>query len=185
MNSAASIAGPTGETATVPVWDRFVRIFHWSTVAGCFANLLVLEGGRWPHEIIGYGVAALLAARVVWGFIGTKHARFADFAPTPGALLAYLKALARGREPRMPGHNPAAAAMIFTLLGLLTAIGVTGWMTTLDAFWGAEWLEELHGALANQGLPVLVAVHAAAAVIESFRHRENLILAMFTGRKRP
>lgn len=179
----ATGAGSAQEPATVPVWDRFVRVFHWSVVAGCAADVLVLDGGRLPHEIVGYTVAGLVAARVAWGFAGTAHARFADFVPRPATLFAYLKALARGREPRTLGHNPAAAVMILALMAVLAALGVTGWMTTLDAFWGAEWLEELHKGLAD-ALQLMVLVHAAAAVAESLRHRENLILAMITGRKR-
>lgn len=181
---SAAPAGSHGEPATVRVWDPFVRVFHWTVVAGCMADLFVLGGGRTSHNVVGYTVAGLVVARVVWGFVGTRHARFADFVPGPSGLLRYLEALARGREPRFLGHNPAAAAMILALLGTLAGLGLTGWMTTLDAFWGAEWLEELHEALAN-GLIALVAIHAAAAVIESVRHRENLVWAMVSGRKRP
>lgn len=179
----ASLPAPETAPATVMVWDRFVRVFHWSVVVGCVANILLLEGGRTPHEIVGYAVTALVAARLVWGFTGAAHARFADFAPRPAVLIGYLQALVRGREPRWRGHNPAAAVMIFALLGVLIGLGVTGWMTTLDMFWGEEWLEALHRALAD-GLQIMVLIHAAAAVIESLRHRENLILAMITGEKR-
>jgi len=180
---SAAPAGSPAEPATVRVWDPFVRVFHWTVVAGCTADLFVLGGGRLPHTVVGYTVAALVAARVVWGLVGSRHARFADFVPGPAALRRYLTALARGREPRLLGHNPAGAVMILALLATLAGLGVTGWMTTLDAFWGAEWLEDLHETLAD-GLIALVAVHAAAAVIEGVRHRENLVWAMVTGRKR-
>lgn len=182
-HQATTGPAPSSAPATVMVWDRFVRAFHWSVVGGCAVNILLLEGGRTPHEIVGYAVAALVAARIVWGFIGATHARFADFAPRPAVLIGYLQALVRGREPRWRGHNPAAAVMIFALLGMLIGLSVTGWMTTLDMFWGEEWLEDLHKALAD-GLQIMVLIHAAAAVIESLRHRENLILAMITGEKR-
>lgn len=181
--SETTAGGSTEEPATILVWDRFIRVFHWSVVAGCAVNTIALEGGRLPHELVGYAVTGLVAARVVWGFAGTPHARFADFVPRPSSLLAYLQAMVRGREPRTIGHNPAAAVMILALMGVLAALGITGWMTTLDAFWGAEWLEELHEALA-EGLQIMVLVHAAAAVMESLRHRENLVHAMITGRKR-
>lgn len=182
-HQATTGPAPFSAPATVMVWDRFVRVFHWSVVGGCAVNILLLEGGRTPHEIVGYAVAALVAARIVWGFIGATHARFADFTPRPAVLIGYLQALVRGREPRWRGHNPAAAVMIFALLGVLIGLGVTGWMTTLDMFWGEEWLEDLHKALAD-GLQIMVLIHAAAAVVESLRHRENLILAMITGEKR-
>ena len=181
MNDSA--ATHSGKPMTVPVWDRFVRIFHWSVVCGCAANLLLLEGGRLPHELVGYAIATLLAARMAWGFLGTPHARFADFIPGPARLGHYLAALLRGREPRMLGHNPAAAVMILALMGVLSGLAITGWMTTLDAFWGAEWLEDLHEALADI-LRLLVLIHVAGAILASIRHRENLILSMLTGRKR-
>ncbi|PWC34803.1 cytochrome b/b6 domain-containing protein [Azospirillum sp. TSO22-1] len=180
MTSLAS--SPSGE-ATIRVWDPFVRAFHWSVAGACAVDLTVLDDGKLAHRGIGYGVLALVGVRLVWGVVGTRHARFADFVPGPRALLAYLGALLRGREPRFVGHNPAAAMMILTLLALLIAIGATGWMQTLDAFWGVAWVETLHGGLANL-LVVLVAVHVAAAVLESLRHGENLVLAMVTGRKR-
>lgn len=178
-----SILSRESEEATVRVWDPFVRIFHWSVAGGCAVDLILLDDGKLAHRWIGYGVLALVAVRLLWGIVGTRHARFADFVPGPQALLAYLGALLRGREPRFVGHNPAAAVMILALLVLLIAIGATGWMQTLDAFWGIEWVETLHGTLANL-LIVLVAIHVAAAVLESLRHRENLVLAMITGRKR-
>ncbi len=177
-----STTAPT-EPQTVRVWDPIVRLFHWSVVAACALNLTILDDGKLAHRWIGYGVLTLLALRLVWGVVGTRHARFRDFVPGPRGLAAYLGALVRGREPRFLGHNPAAAVMILALMALLTAIGVTGWMQTLDAFWGYKWVEELHEGLAN-GLIVLVVIHVAAAVIESLRHRENLVLSMITGRKR-
>lgn len=179
--AAAGAASPI-QAPTIRVWDPFVRLFHWSVVAICAVNMTVLDDGKLAHRWLGYGAMALLAARIIWGFIGSRRARFADFVTGPRRLAAYVRALTRGRAPRFIGHNPAAAMMILTLMTTLASIGVTGWMMTLDAFWGAEWLEELHEALSN-GLVVLVAVHVSAAVIESLRHRENLILSMITGRK--
>ncbi len=174
---------PAAATATVPVWDPLVRLFHWTVVAGCVLNLFVVEDGGLAHKVIGYAVAAALAIRLVWGFVGTPHARFSDFVPTPSRLAAYLAALARGREPRMLGHNPAGAVMMLALMALLAGVSVTGWMMGLDAFWGADWLEELHETLAN-GILVLALFHAAAALFESWRHRENLVWSMVTGRKK-
>jgi cytochrome b len=174
---------PSSDSGFVRVWDPFVRLFHWSVVGACALNLTLLNDGKLAHRWLGYGVMALLALRLVWGVVGSRHARFRDFVPGPRGLLVYLGAMARGREPRFRGHNPAAAVMILVLMTLLGVIGVTGWMMTLDAFWGVEWVEDLHKGLAN-GLIVLVAIHVAAAVLESLRHRENLILAMITGRKR-
>ena len=84
----------------VLVWDRVVRYFHWIVVAGCVLNLAIFTDGKAAHRWIGYAVALALAIRVVWGFVGTRYARFADFIPGPSALLDYLKALLQGKEPR-------------------------------------------------------------------------------------
>ena len=69
----------------VRVWDLFVRIFHWSLVACVFLNFLVEEGEA-PHQWIGYAASALVAARIVWGFVGSRYASFSDFFPTPTRL---------------------------------------------------------------------------------------------------
>ncbi|MFM0515538.1 cytochrome b/b6 domain-containing protein, partial [Paraburkholderia sp. RL17-373-BIF-A] len=111
------------------------------------------------------------------------HARFANFVPTPRAFAEYARAMAAGRERRYLGHNPAGGAMIIALLVLLTATGVTGWLLTTNTFWGSDALETLHGACANAVL-VCVAVHVGGVLLASWRHRENLVSAMLTGRKR-
>lgn len=176
-------AGGSTPPRTVRVWDPVVRLIHWTVVVAVSLNLFILKPGRLYHRYVGYVVIGAVSIRLVWGFVGTRHARFSDFFPTPGRLIPYVKALLRGEEPRHIGHNPAAAVMMLALLVLLLATGITGWMTTLDAFWGEDWLEELHGGFAN-AIMVLALVHAAAAIIESLRHRENLVWSMVTGRKR-
>jgi hypothetical protein len=102
--------------------------------------------------------------------------------PGPRKLLAYLWALSRGREPRHLGHNPAGAVMVLGLMAAVLGIGITGWMMTLDAFWGNDTVESLHTLLVDVTL-VAVAVHVLANVLGSLRHRENLIAAMVTGDK--
>lgn len=170
--------------ASVRVWDPLVRLFHWTVVSGCVVNLFILTDGGLVHRVIGYVIAAFLALRIVWGFVGTRYARFRDFAPTPPRLATYIADLVRGREKRYIGHNPAGAAMMLILMALLAGVSVTGWMLGLDRFWGAGWLLQLHDILANAIL-VLALIHAAAALFESWRHRENLVWSMITGRKRP
>lgn len=181
-SSAEVVPVPQG-TGTISVWDPLIRLFHWSIVTACVLNLFVFEAGKPAHRFVGYIVAILLLIRIIWGFAGTRHARFGDFFPTPSRLLPYLRDVWRGREPRYIGHNPAGAVMMLLLLALLASVCLTGWMMGLDAFWGQEWLEDLHGALANSIL-LLALLHAAAAIVESWRHRENLVLSMLTGRKR-
>jgi len=168
---------------TVRVWDPFIRVFHWTLVVSFFAAYFFTEEGDPPHEIAGYIALGLVAARIVWGFIGTKHARFVDFVASLRALFAYVRDVLARRESRYLGHNPAGAVMVVALLGSVAATGITGWMLTTDAFWGVEWVEELHEILATATL-VMVGLHVAGVVYESIHQRENLVLAMFTGRKR-
>ena len=179
-NSPVALATRTG--GTVRVWDPIVRLFHWTVAGGCAINLL-LEGGGRLHRGIGYAVALAVAIRVLWGVIGRGHALFSSFIPRPRALWRYLGELRRAHEPRYVGHNPAGAVMIVALLALLGGISVSGWMLRLDAFFGNQTLEELHESMAT-ALLALVVLHVLAAIVESVRHRENLIKSMWTGRKR-
>ncbi len=165
----------------IRVWDIGVRLFHWSLVAGVFGSYF-LTSPRWLHLWLGYAVAGLIAFRLIWGLIGPRHARFSDFVPGPRRLIAYLHAMWQGREERHIGHNPAGGAMVIALLAMLAAISVTGYMMGMDAYFGVEWVEELHGALVNF-LLLLVALHVGGVILASRRHRENLVLAMITGQK--
>ena len=180
---SASTAGVDEAPATVPVWDPLVRILHWVLAAG-FLGAFVLDSPRDLHETLGWIAVAAVAVRVLWGVVGPRRARFADFVPSPGRFLGYVRATAAGREPRYLGHNPAGGAMVVALLAVVATLGLTGWMMGLDAFWGADWLEEAHEAVANTGF-ALVVLHWLGVAWESLRHRENLAMAMITGRKRP
>ena len=180
--AAATAAGRTERPATVRVWDPLVRLFHWSLVIS-FTIAWLGEGGRGLHQGAGYVVLALVGVRLIWGFVGSRHARFRDFVPRPKGLLAYLKSLPSGHPRRYLGHNPAGGAMILLLLAMLILTGGSGWLTTTDAFWGIVWVEDLHKAAANLTM-ALVCAHLAGVVFSSLAHRENLVLAMITGRKR-
>jgi cytochrome b len=169
--------------ATVRVWDPFVRISHWTVVGCVLANQFFNESGAPIHRWLGYLAAALVVLRLIWGFIGTPYARFSSFFPTPSRRMPDLRRLLRRQAPRHVGHNPAGAVMMLALWLVLLALAVTGFMMGTDAFWGEEWLEEIHEALAN-ALLVLAGLHVLAAVVESVHHREKLILSMITGRKR-
>ena len=180
-----AMAASLGDAAQpmVRVWDPFVRLFHGS-LAGLFALAFVTgDEIEWLHLAAGYAIAGLVGLRVVWGFVGPRHARFADFVRPPREVFAYLRDAVRLRAPRHLGHNPAGGAMVLALLALLAGISVTGFMMTTNAFWGAEWVEELHEGLVNTML-VLIALHVAGVLFASFEHGENLIRAMLTGRKR-
>lgn len=172
----------TERTDTVRVWDPLVRLFHWALVAAFAAAWATGEEATGPHVLLGYGIVALVGARLVWGAVGPRHARFETFVRAPGVVAAYLRDLVRGRARRYLGHNPAGAAMIVMLLaGLLTVAG-TGWATTVPGL-GGDAIEELHEVAAGLVL-VLVAGHVLGVVASSRAHRENLVGAMITGRKR-
>lgn len=164
------------------VWDPFVRIFHWTLAAGFAANALFTDPEGALHERLGYAIAALLALRLVWGVVGSRHARFSDFPPSPGAALGQIGEMATGRVRRHAGHSPLGALMIYNLLLSLALIALTGWMMTTLAFFGVEWVEEAHEALATWA-ELSVIVHIAAVILESRRTGINLPKAMVTGYK--
>ena len=165
----------------IKVWDIGVRLFHWSMVASV-ASAYLLTDQRVLHRRLGYVVVALIGFRLIWGLIGTHHARFVNFVPGPQRFFGYLRDMAQGCEARYRGHNPAGAAMIVALLITLAAVGGTGYMLGMDAFFGVEWVEDAHKLLVKL-LLVLVALHIGGVVLSSKRHRENLVLAMLTGEK--
>jgi len=168
----------------VRVWDRFVRLFHWALVLSFFGAYLSTDDIDGLHALCGYIALALVLARGVWGFVGRGHARFASFVPSPQKLVDYLVAMVQRREPRHLGHNPAGAVMIVFLLCAVAGTGITGWMLTLDAFWGNGTVEDLHVLLVDS-LLLAIALHVSAGVYASLRHHENLVVAMMSGRKRP
>lgn len=180
---ARTEATQPGAHLMVRVWDIFVRLFHWSLVGTFVAAWLTRHGNEDIHHLAGYAAAVLVGLRVVWGVVGTHYARFRQFTRGPVTVLGYLRDIATGREARYIGHNPAGAAMILALLVVMAGTALTGWMMTTDQFWGVEWVGKVHERLAD-GLLILVALHIAGVVLASVRHRENLIGAMFTGRKR-
>lgn len=112
----------------VKVWDPIVRLFHWSLVAAFFIAYFVEpeDSGLAVHVWAGYFVGGIVVLRVAWGFFGTEHARFSDFAFGPFHALRYFADLFRGRAPRHVGHSPAGAWMVYALLLALAATVYTG-----------------------------------------------------------
>jgi cytochrome b len=169
------------------VWDPLVRVLHWTLVASVLGAWLTAEierdAARRVHEWLGYAALAVIAVRFVWGWVGSRYARFADFVPGPVKTIAYARAVLSRTEPRYLGHNPLGGWMVVALLVMVAAAGLTGWLSVTDRFWGVEWMQELHEAMANT-LLVLAGFHVAGVIYTSVHHRENLVRAMFTGRKR-
>ena len=167
---------------TVEVWDPLVRILHWSLAIVFLVNF-INEGGDPLHNWLGYAALLLIGVRFVWGWVGSRHARFSDWVRGPRAIRRYLRERLSGRSQRQLSHNPAAGAMMVALLVGVTLVGITGWLQTTDRFFGAEGLEELHEVLAYVVLG-MVGLHVVAAITESLHYRENLISSMIHGRKR-
>ena len=180
---AAMETGDIQSPATVRVWDPLVRIFHWSLV-GLF-TFAFLTGDEWqkPHETAGYIIAGLIGFRVIWGFVGSRHARFASFIYRPSTVAGFIGDTIRMKARRYLGHNPAGGAMVIALLLVLAAISLSGFLMTTNAYWGVEWVEELHEASAFAALGLIV-LHVGGVIVAGFEHGENLVRAMVTGRKR-
>ena len=179
---------------TIKVWDPLIRIFHWSLVFFFFLAYITEDDWMTVHSFAGYGIAFLIIFRLVWGFIGTRHARFSDFVCSRQVVMSYLKQLSRGKAKRYIGHNPAGAAMIVALLfsiAMTVFSGVSLYATeghgplseTFFSSWSEDVLEEIHEIFANLTL-LLVITHVGGVLLSSLLHRENLVRAMINGRKR-
>ena len=180
----------------IKVWDIFVRVFHWSLAAAFIVAYVTEEELLSLHVVAGYAVAGLIALRLLWGFVGTRHARFSDFVYRPAAVKAFVKDTMQLRARRYLGHNPAGGAMILLMLVSLVLTGITGAalygieesagpLAMLGQSYGlAEGpMEGLHEFFANLTL-LMVAIHVAGVLVESLIHHENLAKSMLTGRKR-
>ncbi|MGE5242446.1 MAG: cytochrome b/b6 domain-containing protein [Bacteroidota bacterium] len=210
----------THETTSTPnqvkIWDPLVRIFHWSLVATFAIAYLTGDEESRLHELAGYAVLGLVAIRIVWGFVGTRYARFRDFVYRPATVAAYAKDMLAGKPKRYLGHNPLGGVMIVALLLSLLATGATGYaaqqaeagsprlaaITAQVAAWTPDVVSqavadddederdgkqegvwgEVHEFFANLTL-LLVGLHVGGVLLGSLAHRENLVRAMFTGRK--
>ena len=205
----------------VNVWDPFVRLFHWLLVLAVITQLLSAETFTTLHFYDGYFIAVLLILRIVWGFVGSKHARFSDFIYPPKDVFAYLKGLVRRQPINYVGHNPAGGAMVMALLLVLCLTAFAGmktlgtlgegpladatgqWMAPAYADSGEndgqmrppqdqhdgdgkigsyEIWKTIHVSLVSV-LMILVVLHLCGVIASSYMHKENLVLAMVTGKK--
>ena len=179
----------------VRVWDPFVRIFHWLLVLSFTVAYVSGEELVVLHNNAGYAVLGLVLLRTLWGFIGTRHARFRDFVYPPATIKAFLQDTFHQRARRYLGHNPAGGAMVILMILSLVATSLTGIafygieagagplaVLAGSPEWTKEMLEEVHEFFANL-MVLLVLVHIIGVIVESRLHHENLVKAMFTGRK--
>ncbi len=199
MASGEKTAMAAGSTnlAGVKVWDIALRLFHWSLVllvaTATITGFLAAEQWLDLHVAAGIGIGVLLIFRVIWGFAGSYYARFASFFFTPGQVAEHLRETLKGKAGRYIGHNPAGALMVFALLGVLTALGVSGFIVlggqenegALAAFvnyQSGKTARNIHEILAFL-LLAMIGAHLAGVIMESILSRENLVRAMITGRK--
>ena len=188
----------SGASKWASVWDMPTRLFHWLLVLAVAAGALTgFFGPEWMlslHAWSGYGLAALILFRMVWGFFGSEYSRIDSFAFPPRAVIRHLRDLVKGRATHNIGHNPAGAAMIFALAGMLTGILATGLITLggqekqgflagVVPYELGHAAKEIHEILTIL-LLVMVALHVAGVVMESLRGPSNLIVAIITGRKK-
>jgi cytochrome b len=218
MGIASPTIGAGDQERTVPVWDPLVRAFHWTLVLAFTVAYLSGDEALALHVWAGYAVGGLVLLRVVWGFVGPRHARFSDFVCGPLAAWGYFVGLFRFRARRHLGHSPAGGAMVLALLaGLALTVGSGLQLyavekhagplaalpaTSAPALVGTAAAEEatedgtgegreagkgawggLHELLADLVL-ALVVLHVGGVALASVAHRENLVRAMVTGRKR-
>lgn len=173
--------GARGAT-TVQVWDLPLRLWHWALA------ILVLVAWVTPgahdrlHRLAGYAVIALLAFRLIWGFAGTRYARFGRLGVRLRAAPRYIWNLRRGITGRYIGLNPAGTVMLVALLLLLAVSAITGAMEVTVTFFGVWWVEDTH-VYASNAVLILVGLHVLGVVVVGLLQRQNLVRAMFTGRK--
>jgi len=190
-----SRVGKEGERAsndTALVWDLPVRLIHWSLLVAVIGSWLTRElEGDWFswHTRFGYVVLILVTTRILWGFLGTHHARFSSFVRDPKTVIEYLQGKTRGTV----GHNPLGALMILAMLAMLLIQSVTGLFANDQVFetgplFGhvsiemSDRLTSLHKQLFDW-IVVAVSVHVAAALFYLFVRRDNLLKPMITGYK--
>ena len=163
----------------VLVWDAVVRLLHWLLAGLVLYDYFIEDDGGWLHRTTGYVAVGVIFARLLWSGRGEGENGFASLRPSATTTLAWWRAGA----PRTSGHDPLGVWMVWLLWSLVLLLGVTGWISRLDAFWGDETIHDVHIWLAH-ALIAAVAVHVAGVAVMGWRWRENLVASMITGKKR-
>ena len=148
----------------ISVWDPLIRLFHWALVLTFIIGYLTGEEESSLHIDAGYIVAGLILFRLIWGFIGSQHARFSDFLTTPATTIQHLKDLA-DKPKRYIGHNPAGGWMVVAMLVTLTIVTISGFKVYA--------LEEGKGPLAAD-MPAISVISQAYA--DSDNAPRNVVL---------
>jgi len=169
-------------TTQIRVWDAPTRVFHWLLVFSFAGAYLTSESERWSlvHITLGYTLGGLIAFRLIWGFVGTRYARFTSFVKGPSEVLQYAKSMATLKPKHFVGHNPLGAVAIVLLIVSGIAIVVTGYAAFNEI--GGEWVAELH-EIASHIMLILVGIHIVGVIAASWLHKENLARAMVNGFK--
>lgn len=164
------------------VWDAPVRVVHWLLVVSFVGAYLTSENEPWQrvHVTLGSTMGGLVAFRILWGLIGTRHARFNSFVRSPAQAIRYAHAMLQGHPDPYPGHSPVAAIAILVMLALTLAVAASGWAVEHNPADAGS--QDLH-ALAAVMLLAAVGIHVIGVLLDSVLHDENLIRAMFSGRK--
>lgn len=176
---------PAHASRRILVFDALVRSFHW-LLAGAFITAFALanladdhSNAFAAHMLLGMVIVFMVVLRIVWGFIGSRYARFGSFLYGPRETASYFAAeLGRGGGRRYIGHNPGSAGAIFLMFLLFLGLGGTGLMMAR----GSEAAEDVHEVLA-WSLAVIAAIHVAGVVFHVIRHQENIVATMVHGRK--
>lgn len=191
---AASLQASTVSAQTrIKVWDILVRIFHWTLVVSFTTGYLITD--KFPlHAYAGYTIFTLIVIRIVWGFVGTQYARFSAFTYSVNETVQYLlSALRMGKAREYLSHNPMGALMVYLLLTMLLCNTVIGTMLyaaqqlegplaeIVPTMWD-ENLEVIHKFMAK-ALLTLACFHLGGVLWATWWHRQNYVLAMFTGYK--
>jgi len=166
----------------IPVWDIFVRVTHWAIAALAIGELTIFDEDWAIHRWAGYVILALVVLRLVWGLIGSRHARFSAFPPSLQAAREHMAGLRCGVHSPYLSHNPLGALMAYNLWASMIVAGMTGIAITNGSFWGISLVEGLH-ALAANWILVSVILHVGGIIFETRRSNVNLVRAMINGSK--
>lgn len=186
------------KTSRIRIWDRPVRLFHWTLILLVATSFASGKGGAWTlHYAAGYAILTLVLFRILWGFFGSENARFAHFLKSPLAALRQLARFTKRDADRETGHNPAGGWMVVVLLALLLAQALSGLFTNHDPGFSysqhgplalkvseatSESLSALHLAV-QRYLLLAIALHVLAIMAYKLVKGHELVMPMLTGEK--